>query len=160
MSSLFVLRRFPNLTFVIEYPFILPVYFQSVIIVGALFFFIFALTKGTFCVGKDIKCLYGAYDCGDCCCRVAFSDCDVLRQKRKAGKEDFKRAPVLKPYLDLTVPTPIYPFQAQKGNEHNAYFVFGNTYICDQNRSFVFRSEQNNDGRRFYTYKYCRKRDT
>lgn len=34
-----------------------------------------------------------------------------------------------------------------KENEHNTRnFVFGNTYITDQNRSFVFRGEQNNDG--------------
>lgn len=41
---------------------------------------------------------------------------------------------------DLSVPS-------SKGNEYNTRnFVFGNTYITDQNRSFVFRGEQNNDG--------------
>lgn len=37
--------------------------------------------------------------------------------------------------------------ESSKENEHNTRnFVFGNTYITDQNRSFVFRGEQNNDG--------------
>ena len=42
--------------------------------------------KGAFRVGKDIKCLYGAYDCDDCYCCVCFSDCDILRQKRESRK--------------------------------------------------------------------------
>lgn len=112
-------------------------------------FFIFPLPlpKGTFRVGKDIKCLYGAYDCDDCYCRVCFSDCDILRQNGKAEKERFLNTFGTQSLFGLDSADADLSVPSSKGNEYNTRnFVFGNTYITDQNRSFVFRGEQNNDG--------------
>lgn len=66
-------------------------YFPSValLLVYCILYLSFALTKRSIPRWKDIKCLYGAYDCGDCYCRVCFSDCDICGKTGKPKKKDF-----------------------------------------------------------------------
>ena len=93
-------------------------YFPSValLLVYCILYLSFALTKKEHSALEKILNVYTALMIAAIVIAVCASLIVTFCGKNgKAEKERFLILSVLKPYLDLTVPTPIYPFQAQKG---------------------------------------------
>ena len=125
-------------------------YFPSValLLVYCILYLSFALTKKEHSVLEKILNVYTALMIATIVIAVCASLIVTFCGKNgKAEKERFLNTFGTQALFGLDSADAHLSVERTKENEHNARnFVFGNTYITDQNRSFVFRGEQNNDG--------------
>ena len=139
-------------------------YFPSValLLVYCILYLSFALTKKEHSALEKILNVYTALMIAAIVIAVCASLIVTFCGKNgKAEKERFLNTFGTQALFGLDSADAHLSVKRTKENEHNTRnFVFGNTYITDQNRSFVFRGEQNNDGGDFCVYKYYRKRYT
>ena len=125
-------------------------YFPSValLLVYCILYLSFALTKKEHSALEKILNVYTALMIATIAIAVCASLIVTFCGKNgKAEKERFLNTFGTQALFGLDSADAHLSVKRTKENEHNTRnFVFGNTYITDQNRSFVFRGEQNNDG--------------